>query len=316
MKRLVFSGLGLLALSACAGLVTPTPTHTTTLWPMPSLTPTVNSVLATPVIIASPTLHAPTPLPTPVTYVVQEGDTLVYVAWLFQLSVEELQAANPGVDARFLTIGTVLAIPDPEGDPVATIAPPTQTPAPINLTLSAPACYSTPTHSWYCFVEAHNADTTSLENITAQVVLADANGLPLVEATAYLAVNVLPVGVSAPLVAAFAAPPANVAATGARWLTAQRVATPRYYPVEIVSSAGQASAEGWQMTGELRNSTSLTLTQVWLTLVLYDASGALVGYRTEALAGLAPDELRAVSISAVSLGNTVQHATLLAEGRP
>src|SRR5262245_51024050 len=187
-----------LILTACEGETTATSLPSVTLWPMPSPTASVGAVLATPVIIASPI--PPTPLPTPVTYVVQEGDTLVYVAWLFHLSVEELQAANPGVDARFLTIGTVLSIPDPEGDPVATTAPPTLTPAPINLTLSPPACSPTPTAMIYCFVEARNADSAPLENISAQVVLADAQGIPLMEATAYSAVNVIPVGQTAPLV--------------------------------------------------------------------------------------------------------------------
>lgn len=317
VKRLEFYILGVLALAACAGLGTPTPIGTTTLWPMPSPTALPNTAFATPIIIASPI--PPTPLPTPVTYRVQEGDTLVYVAWLFQLSVEELQAANPGVDARFLTVGTLLSIPDPEGDPVATTAPPTLTPAPINITLSVPICYPTPTNNLYCFVEAHNADTTLLENISAQVVLADANGLPLMDATAYSAVNVLPVGAAAPLMAVFTAPSSSIAATGARLLTAQRVADNaalRYHPIEIVSSAGQASAEGWRVTGQLHNSTPLTLTQVWVTAVLYDAQGSVVGYRTEPLAGLASDETRAISISAVSLGHAVHHSTLLAEGRP
>lgn len=284
---------------------------------MPSPTALAGAVFATPVIIASPI--PPTPLPTPVTYVVQEGDTLVYVAWLFQLSVEELQAANPDVDARFLTIGTVLSIPDPEGDPVATTAPPTLTPEPIHLALSAPACYPTPTDVLYCLVEARNADTAPLENISAQVVLADANGIPLMEATAYSAVNVLPVGAASPLMAAFTAPPPGLAATGARLLTAQRIvenAALRYHPIDIVFSTGQASAAGWHVAGQIRNSAPIALTQGWITLVLYDASGVIVGYRTETLAGLASGETRAISISAVSLGHAVNHHSLLAEGRP
>src|SRR6185436_14709305 len=101
LKRLVLSLAGVLILTACVAQPTPTPLPIIALWPMPSPTPSVGTVPATPVIIASPV--PPTPLPTPVTYVVQQGDTLVYVAWLFHLSVEALQAANPGVDARFLT---------------------------------------------------------------------------------------------------------------------------------------------------------------------------------------------------------------------
>lgn len=317
LKRLVWRVATLLVLTACGRATASTPLPTAVLWRMPTPIAATGTVPATPIIIASPI--PPTPLPTPVTYVVQEGDTLVYVAWLFQRSVEELQTANPNVDARFLTIGTVLSIPDPEGDPVATAAPPTLTPAPINLTLSVPACYPTPTEVVYCFVEAQNADTAPLENISAQVVLADANGIPVMNATAYSALNVVPAGAAAPLMVAFSTPPTSIVATGARLLTVQRVpdgAALRYHPIEIVASTGQATAEGWRVVGQIRNSTPSALTHAWLTLVLYDAEGAIVGYRTETLAWLAAGETRAISISAISLGDAVHHHSLLAEGQP
>jgi LysM repeat protein len=69
----------------------------------------------------APTAAAPTPVPPPVatetpsslgqTYTVQEGDIPMTIAAKFGITVEELLAANPGVDPTGLHIGQVLVIP-------------------------------------------------------------------------------------------------------------------------------------------------------------------------------------------------------------
>jgi murein DD-endopeptidase MepM/ murein hydrolase activator NlpD len=48
-------------------------------------------------------------------YIVQPGDTLYGIALQFGISVEALQAANPGVDAAALAVGQALVIPGYEG---------------------------------------------------------------------------------------------------------------------------------------------------------------------------------------------------------
>ncbi|MBM2848770.1 MAG: LysM domain, partial [Anaerolineales bacterium] len=83
---ILFIGLTLV-LSACAGheqASSPTPP----LLPLPSATPIpeVATPVATPVIIATATFT-----PTPVTYVVQKGDTLIGIAVKYGVSVEALQ---------------------------------------------------------------------------------------------------------------------------------------------------------------------------------------------------------------------------------
>jgi len=67
-----------------------------------------------------------TPIPAPTatpaslgqTYTVQAGDIPVTIAEKFGITVEELLAANPGIDPRGLQVGDVLIIPAPsaEGD--------------------------------------------------------------------------------------------------------------------------------------------------------------------------------------------------------
>lgn len=308
MKRALLILWGLCA--ACTTSPIGTPTAVVTLRPLPSAT-AVPPLRDTPAIIATPI--PPTPLPTPVTYVVVKGDTLIRIAWTYGVTVEALQAANPTVDERFLSVGTVLVIPGPAGE--ATPAPPTATPEPIALTLNAPTCYDTPTGVRYCFVEARNADVAAVGNVSAQIVLADANGLPLASALATSAVQIIPPGGAAPLMAAFANPPSGAAAVGARLLSAQRVSDPAragYIPLTILSHTSAATETGWRVIGQAQNNSGVTLSVIWVTVTLYDAEGNIVGYRTETLAGGAPD----FTVTVASLTGAAERYTVVAEGRP
>ena len=48
-------------------------------------------------------------------YIIQAGDTLSYIASRFNVTVDELEAANPGVDPNFLSEGQEIVIPGLEG---------------------------------------------------------------------------------------------------------------------------------------------------------------------------------------------------------
>jgi hypothetical protein len=47
-------------------------------------------------------------------HTVQPGDTLWNLAGLYDTTVEEIEAANPGIDTDNLIIGQVIAIPEPQ----------------------------------------------------------------------------------------------------------------------------------------------------------------------------------------------------------
>ncbi|MEW6183029.1 MAG: glycosyl hydrolase family 18 protein [Bacillota bacterium] len=74
----------------------------------------------------------PPPLPEPpsppsggTTYVIQPGDTFYTIALGFNVSVESLMAANPGVDPNNLQVGQTIVIPAPSTPP-----PPPEPPSP------------------------------------------------------------------------------------------------------------------------------------------------------------------------------------------
>ncbi len=310
-RRLSFIGL-CLAFGACAGPGRTAPPRPALL-PLPSATPTpaLTTPLATPVIIASPTFT-----PTPVTYVVQQGDTLIGIAVQYGVSVEALQAANNHVQPEFLSIGAALIIPGPAGVPVASAG---VAPTPVPIPLSAPACYPTPTGALYCFVEAQNPLAVALENVSARITLAGADGLPLASVVAYAALNVIPPGGAAPLAALFPSAPSGVAATGVELLAASPVdpSAAGHVLLEIPAHRGAALGAGWVVTGQVCNPSATPAASAWLVLTLYDPSGAIVGYRKIELAGgLAAGAAQEFSISAASVGGAIDHYRIAAEGRP
>ncbi len=65
-------------------------------------------------LAATATATAPTPVQTSVEYVVVAGDTLLAIAFRFDVTVEAIVAANDLADADVLAIDQVLLIPEPQ----------------------------------------------------------------------------------------------------------------------------------------------------------------------------------------------------------
>jgi hypothetical protein len=316
MKRWVL-GLAFVVLlgeAACRASTPVATIPTPTFLPLPSATasPAPSTVpVATPVIIASATFTS-----TPVTHVVEQGDTLISVAVKYGVSLEALQAANPTVQPHFLSVGTVLIIPLQEGSaPNANLAP-----TPVPIPFSTPVCYPTPTEALYCFVEAHNSTDVALENVSARVTLAGPDGMPLVSGVVYSALDVIPPGSAAPLGILFPAVPATpIVATGVLALSGNPLFDPsaHHISLDIPAHHGTGSGNEWTVTGQIRNPSATPAASAWLVLTLYDQSRAIVGYRKQPLeGGLAAGAAQDFSISAASLNGAIDHYRIAAEGRP
>lgn len=107
-----------------------TPTRT----PRPSPTPRP-SATSEPTATLPPT-ETPEPTPTSAnrTYEVQSGDTLLAIALEFDVTVDAILAANPGLNASALQIGEEIIIP-----PAGSTAPPQGTPVPTTSTYTVQA---------------------------------------------------------------------------------------------------------------------------------------------------------------------------------
>jgi LysM repeat protein len=94
------------------------PAGTQPVTPQPSPTPeaTEPASFPTPIPVTETVPDTPTPEPPPqggTVYVVKSGDIPLTIAEQFGITVEELLAANPGIDPSGLQIGQELVIPPP-----------------------------------------------------------------------------------------------------------------------------------------------------------------------------------------------------------
>lgn len=106
---------------------TSTPTPTSTRPPTTTYTPTPTE---TPVPTA-------TPLP-PLDYAIKDGDTCISIALIAKISVNSLLTANPTLNCDFLTVGTIIKVPQPT---------PTPTPLPTATLSIAATVPARPTHT-------------------------------------------------------------------------------------------------------------------------------------------------------------------------
>lgn len=289
----------------------------------PDLSPVSTPVLRqyqTPIpsatLSAGGAVETPLPTATPMTYTVVYGDTLYGIAGRFGLSLEELTAANPGILATALQVGTVLSIPAPSanisGEP---------TPTPVPLIPGAAGCYPTVDGGLWCLLLVTNDYADALENVTAQVILLDAAGAPLDASIALLPLDVLPAGAALPL-AVFFPPQAPAAAfPQVQVLTATRLlpGDARYLPASVRNPLVEVERGGLsaRVSGRIVLDGAIPARQIWLAAVAFDAGGRPVGVlRWEAPAGLTADATLPFTLVVASLGPPIARVDLVVEARP
>jgi LysM repeat protein len=313
-----FACLGFLIVSSsCVNAeISPSPTASPPkrLTPYMSPTPSLEPDISTSVVV-TPT-ELPTPTPTPMTYVIVEGDTMLAMALRHGISLAELQAANPEVNARLLSVGTELIIPLGE---IIPSSPMTATPIPINLTSTD--CHVVPDGVW-CFLLVTNARSRELENISARVLLYDGSGELVAEGTAIAALNKLPEDSELPLVVFFPGRFAGEITALTNVLTAQPVPKndARYLNAwleidEVVISEDGLQAEVNGTYGIPAKSVLGNLT--WIVVTAYDSEGRVIGVRKLELFGtLEPGVNQNYSLDVFGLGSSIAEVKALVEVRP
>jgi LysM repeat protein len=317
--KLILISLLILGMNACAqeqntSVITGSPTVT----PFSSPTVTPKRETATPLPERATPLPTspPLPTPTPLTYNVVEGDTLLGVALRHGVTLDELLAANPGVDPNFLTIGLTLTIPIEEGAQTALA-----TPTPLPLPLSTPHCYPSADNGLWCLTAVKNTTDQPVENISAKLILytSDADS-PLVK-VAYPPLNLLAPGRTLPLVAFFSPPAPGDVQPIFELLTALPISSEgnRYKDVNLIVQEQSISEDKIlaRIKGTLiLSSDSEAVDLVWLVAIAYNSDGNIVGVRKwESGKGINPGEGLAFEMAVFSLGPPIQRVELLVEAR-
>jgi LysM repeat protein len=312
MRRsaLLIAIFGLL-ISSCSQptmLATPTLKPTGVLTPYLTRTPSP-VVLATRAIVTIPITPAPTP--TPYTHTVATGETMLGIAFQYGISLVELQAANPGVDPHFLSVGTQLIIPF-NGEISETI--PTITPVPVEW--QQPECYRSGDGGAWCILSVKNQLETDVENLSALIALFTPQGSSIASQVAYSALNILRAGDTMPLMSYFPPPlPEGFEAQG-ELLSGLALASDdtRYLDLEANVSNVEINSDGNQavVSGEVPLPGDMPkLSQLWALIVAYDANGKIIGARKWESGG--ETQFR---MPVYSLGGKIDHVEVLIEARP
>jgi LysM repeat protein len=160
-KRLLLLVGFLLICASCKAAVEIESSSTLTI--APPLNP-YQSITDTPQIptatVPLPTAQPLIPTPTPFLHAVEPGETLYGIALKYNITLDDLVLANPGINTSALSIGTELVIPPSEDDQTV----PTPTPFPVSL--GEPTCYETQDGGLWCYLLVENDQNLALEDIS------------------------------------------------------------------------------------------------------------------------------------------------------
>ncbi len=253
----------------------------------------------------------PAPTATPFLHTVTTDDTLLGIAFHYGVKLEDLEAANPGVDPHFLSVGMKLVIPI-SGEIPAVV--PTTTPMPV--TAQASQCFRSGDGGAWCITGYRNDNDVSVENISAWFGLYSQGGILLTSQVADAPLNLLLPGKTMPVMAYFPPPLAEEFTVHAELLSALPVVVDdqRYLKLETKNSLQQISADGKSATlrGEaiLPPGTSQPKL-LWVLGIAYDREQRIVAVRRWESTGEMEFEL-----TLYSLGGMIDHTDVLIEARP
>lgn len=320
-KRMVWLAVGMAAwLSGCQVTPSLSPSPVLTQSGTFSLFQTKTPALPSPGPSFTPLTPTPFPSPTvtPRTHVVKAGEDMSGIALRYRVSLAALQAANPGINPRLMPIGTVLIIPPSTDAPTAAAQ---STPTPQLVSLDPPSCYPDHAGGIWCFAMAHNMGNNAIANVTAAMRVIDTSGKQVAQQTAWLALDILPVGKGLPVMAHFPAPLPSSYQIGvqlASFLPARSL-DERYPVVSVVQP--KISIEPDRMSADASGSIRLAVEKsqantVWVLLVAYRKDGSVVGVRRwESSRGLAGGQSLDFAMTVYSAGPAIDKAELFVEAR-
>lgn len=313
----LISLVGVTLLSACAAdgaNTTPEVEEAVKLTPYHTATLTLTSTL-TPEGLPTST-PAPTATATQRVYQVQANDTLIGIANYFGLTLDELLAANPGVQPALLAIGTQLIIP---AVVVQSVTETAAAPLAYAVTLRTPDCALSITGGYHCFALAVNGEDFALENLVAEITLSDAAGEQKLTRQLPLPLNQLPAGASLPFYTYFAPPLFTDPQVSAIILTATkaRVEEGKFFPLEITKAEVSIATDGASavVAGKARVAQSdLKISELTLAAVAYDTEGRVIGLRrTSQESGWSDNGDIEFSIVVFSTGGLIDRVELFGE---
>jgi len=259
--------------------------------------------------------HAPTP--TPFHYQVVANDTLTGIAFQHSVEIEDLVAANPGIDPNYLTIGMTLTIPV-EG--IVSSALPTATAVPIQV--QAPVCYPLIDGGLQCVAVVENHQEFPVENVNVMISLQPADGSGQMDRVATMPMNVLTADQIGVVSTIFSPPRPQEFITTASLYAAipvsaedQRYLKSELHHQETIISPDGRRADVKGMVEILPEGSAPGL--VWVTALAFDNQNTIVGFRKwSGDVGSISGNQAEFKLAVYSLGPPINQVELFSEARP
>jgi LysM repeat protein len=283
----------------------------------PYLTDTATvTATSTPVNIATITAQ-PTITSTPQTYVIKGSETLWTIAAKAGLTLAEIEAANPGINAYSLTAGMKIVVPAPSGGTATTQSAPT--PTAVAVLVYQPQCTPSLTGGLYCFASVENDQTFAVKNVAAQFILTDPQDGKIQVQPALLPLDHLLAGNSLPLFAYFPPPVFTSPQVQLQLLSAlpDDATNSTYLSLKIVSSQATIAGDGLSavVTGSV--SVAAAASRFWVAAVAYDAEGDVVAVRQlDKKGNLSAGANADFTVYVYSVAGKIDHVTVYGEATP
>ncbi len=298
--------LGILLLAACS----PSAAPDTSVSLRPYLTATSEPTYTPDVLVI---IETPVPTSTPQTYIVQQGDVFSKIAEKFNVSQDDLRAANPDVNPNTLSIGETLIIPDPSAV-IAAASTPTPLPAPVTQAV----CHPTADSGVWCFALVQNNTGNILENVSARINLLDESGNTVASQTAFPPLDMIAPESSLPVYVYFPNITLNVKPQ-VQLLSAMPGNASLYLPAILNNTTARIDSDGStaQLGGEIHLlPESTAATQVWVAAVAYDKNGTVVGLKRWEGGAIQPGETIRFEFAVASLGGVIEAVEFFLQARP
>jgi LysM repeat protein len=261
-----------------------------------------------------PATEIPLPTSTPFTYVVLKGDTFSGIALRFNISLDELLAANPDIIPEVLSVGQTLKIPSASASSNGEQSnlPP--------VTLGIVHCFPSGTGR-LCFVPVQNPNQEMLENVKVRITLLGADGQPAGSQESSLLLDILPAGETLPAWAFF--PGGSIQTSAVAQLTTAIRLSPgdaRYLAAQVQNLLVAIAWDG--RSADVQGKVNLPegskpASMLWLAGIAYDESGEIVGFRRWEWAGtLQSDTAQPFAFSVYSASSAITRVTVAVEARP
>ncbi|MEZ4641365.1 MAG: FxLYD domain-containing protein [Chloroflexota bacterium] len=323
MRRwLLLAALSLLCLTQCRSV--DKPAIDTAATPTMTVTPEVGVAFVTvapPTAVFVQTTPSPlptataTPSPTPIVYTIASGDTLLALALQQGVTVDEIEALNPGIVPELLQIGQQVVLPPP-ATPLAQQS--LGTPIPLQVVVTQVHAYQTPVGSLWLVGEVFNQSEFAAESVQVEISLLDEAGAVLATAVSWTAAPIIPAQTRVPFGVLIAEPPVafaypTVAVIGGATVTDWGT---RYADLLVTETAVAGDGDRVQISGQVTNRGTETATNLLLIATLYNAQEDVSGYAQLQLdTTLAPGENTPFVFDATPPGGQVVTTQIIAQGQ-